>query len=163
MVFSACGKYLIASSVVTEEPLVVFDVASGMVAEGGTVVLSDESINKIIVNPNSESDVDFVTIGQKGSLIFWKYDIENRRILNIIPEMNQDLQNSNFTCATYTPKLAAPHKCELLLIGTSDGAVAAINPNPKDMNNINKLDWLEHGKKEFILGEAISSIIYRHA
>ena len=88
MVFSACGKYLIASSVVTEEPLVVFDVASGMVAEGGTVVLSDESINKIIVNPNSESDVDFVTIGQKGSLIFWKYDIENRRILNIIPEMN---------------------------------------------------------------------------
>lgn len=163
LAFSACSKYLIASSVVTEEPLVVFDVNSGMVCDGGSVVLTDESINKIIVNPNAESDVDFVTVGQKGSLIIWKYDIENKRILNIVPEMNQDLQNSDFTCATYTPKLPAPFKCELLLLGTADGAVAAVNPNPKDMNNINKLDWLEHGKKEFILGEAISSIIYRHS
>ena len=44
-----------------------------------------------------------------------------------------------------------------------DGAVAVVNPTPKDMGNINKLEWLEHGKKEFVLGEAISSIIYRYS
>jgi len=65
LAFSACGKFLIASSVVAEEPLVIFDVNSGMVCEGGTVELTDESINKIIVNPNADTevDLDFVTIG----------------------------------------------------------------------------------------------------
>jgi len=38
-----------------------------------------------------------------------------------------------------------------------------VNPTPQDGNDFNKLDWLEHGKKEYILGEAISSIIYRHS
>ena len=32
-----------------------------------------------------------------------------------------------------------------------------------DASNIDRMKWLEHGKKEFILGEAISSIIYRHS
>ena len=73
------------------------------------------------------------------------------------------MQSTDFTCATFTSKLGAPHKCELVLIGTADGAVVAVNPNPKNMEHIEKLDWLEHGKKEFILGEAIGSIIYRHA
>ena len=95
--------------------------------------------------------------------MLWKYDFEMQRILNISPEMNQDLKNTDFTCATYTPRLPAPYNCELVLLGTADGALAAVNPNPKDMSNINKLDWLEHGKKEFVLGEAISSIIYRHS
>jgi len=77
--------------------------------------------------------------------------------------MNQELQNTDFTCATYTPKLPAPFNCELVILGTGDGAVVAVNPNPKDMQNIRQLQWLEHGKKEFVLGEAISSIIYRHS
>jgi len=76
--------------------------------------------------------------------------------------MNQDLQNTDFTCAAFTHKLS-DQQSEYLLIGTADGAVVAVNPNPTDMHNINKLEWLEHGKKEFILGEAISNIIYRHA
>ena len=33
--------------------------------------------------------------------------------------------------------------------------MAALNPKT--------CEWLEHGKKEFVLGEAISSIIYRHS
>ena len=70
--------------------------------------------------------------------------------------MNQDLQKTNFTCATFTPKLPAPYNCELVMLGTADGAIAAVNPNPKDTSNIRKLDWLEHGKKEFILGEGIA-------
>jgi len=77
--------------------------------------------------------------------------------------MNLDLQNTDFTCATYTSRLPAPHNCELVLIGTADGAVTAVNPTPKDISNIRKLEWLEHGKKEFILGESISSITYRHS
>ena len=106
MAFSTCGNYLIASPVSNEEPLVVFDVNSGM--EAGTVMLNEVSINKIIVNPYPISDVevDFVTVGQKGSLIIWKYDAENRRILNIIPELNQDLQNTDFTCAAYNGRLS---------------------------------------------------------
>ena len=122
-------------------------------------------MNKIVVNPYaySDGDVDFLTVGQKGNFMLWKYDFEMQRILNISPEMNQDLQNTDFTCATYTPKLPAPYNCELVLLGTADGAVAAVNPTPKDMGNINKLEWLEHGKKEFVLGEAISNIIYRYS
>ena len=38
-----------------------------------------------------------------------------------------------------------------------------MNPNPKDMSNFTRLDWIEHGKKEYILGEAISAIVYRNA
>ena len=49
------------------------------------------------------------------------------------------------------------------MLGTADGAVTAVNPNPQDMMKPDKLQWLEHGKKEFVLGEAISSIIYRHS
>ena len=75
MAFSQCGRFLIASSVSNEEALVVFDANSGIVCEGGTVELSDESINKIVVNPYGDTDVDFVTVGQKGSVIIWKYDI----------------------------------------------------------------------------------------
>jgi hypothetical protein len=164
MAFSACGRFLIASSIPEENCLVVLDVNSGLVCEGGTVILRNESVNKIVVNPHAtEGDIDFITVGQKGCFIIWKYDYVNQRILNIQPEMNQDLQNTDFTCATYTPKLPAPHSCELVLIGTADGAVTAVNPTPKDTSNIRKLEWLEHGKKEFILGESISSIIYRHS
>lgn len=93
MAFSNCGRYLIACSVPEENCLVVLDVNSGMVCEGGTSILRDESVNKIIVNPNNsqENDIDFVTVGQKGNFIIWKYDVEFQRILNIKPEMNQDL------------------------------------------------------------------------
>ena len=163
MAFSNCGRFLIAASVPEEGSLVILDVNSGLVCEGGTVILRDESINKIVVNPISEGDVDFVTIGQKGCFLIWKYDYEMQRILNIVPDMNMDLQNTDFTSATYTPKLPAPYNCELVILGSADGAVVAVNPTPRDPNNIRKLDWVEHGKKEFILGEAISSIIYRHS
>ena len=63
MAFSACNRYLIANSISNEEPLVVFDVNTGM--EAGNVVLGEESINKIIVNPYPVSDfeIDFVTVG----------------------------------------------------------------------------------------------------
>lgn len=49
------------------------------------------------------------------------------------------------------------------MLGTADGAIVAVNPNPRDMSNIRQLHWLEHGKKELVLGEAISSIIYKHS
>ena len=163
MAFSSCGRYLIASSVTNEEPLVIFDVNSGGVCEGGTVMFTDECVNKIIPNPNIDTDVDFITVGQKGCFIIWKYDADKQRMLCIKPEMNQDLENTDFTCATYTPKLPAPFRSELVILGTADGAVVAVNPTPKDYENSNKLEWLEHGKKEFILGEAISSIIYRYS
>jgi len=51
----------------------------------------------------------------------------------------------------------------LVILGTADGAICAVNPTPKNIENIEKLEWLEHGKKEFILGEAIGSIVYRYA
>lgn len=91
MTFSNCGRFLIANSVPEENCLVVLDVNSGLVCEGGTVILRDESINKIVVNPYSEGDVDFITIGQKGCFLIWKYDYEMQRILNINPEMSQEL------------------------------------------------------------------------
>lgn len=49
------------------------------------------------------------------------------------------------------------------MMGTSDGGIVAVNPYPKDQSNIRNLDWLEHGKKELIMGESISAIIYRHS
>ena len=132
MAFSNCGRYLIAGSVPSENCLVVLDVNSGLVCEGGTVILRDESVNKIIVNPHSQGDIDFITVGQRGTFLLWRYDTDMQRILNIRPEMSQELQATNFTCASYTPKLSAPFNCEMLMLGTSDGAVVAVNPNPKD-------------------------------
>mmetsp|Transcript_15803 Transcript_15803/g.21390 ORF Transcript_15803/g.21390 Transcript_15803/m.21390 type:complete len:250 (-) Transcript_15803:1274-2023(-) len=163
MAFSNCGRYLVVASVPEEKCLVVFDVNSGLVCEGGTVILREESVNKIIVNPHVDGDVDFCTVGQKGNFLLWKYDVEGQRVLSIVPELNQELQMTDFTCATYTPRLPAPHKSELIMLGTSDGAIAAVNPNPKDLDNIGLLDWLEHGKKELILGEPISAIVYKHS
>ena len=83
MAFSNCGRFLIASSVPKENCLVVLDVNSGLVCEGGTVILRDESINKIYINPFAEGDVDFVTIGQRGNFLLWKYDYDMQRILKI--------------------------------------------------------------------------------
>jgi len=90
MAFSNCGRFLIACSVPEENCLVVLDVNSGLVCEGGTSILREESVNKIVMNPNGsvENDIDFVTIGNKGNFIIWKYDVEFQRILNIKPEMN---------------------------------------------------------------------------
>ena len=75
MAFSACGRFLIANSVHVENCLVVLDVNSGLVCEGGTVILRNESVNKIVVSPQpTEGDIDFITVGQKGCFIIWKYD-----------------------------------------------------------------------------------------
>lgn len=63
MAFSNCGRFLIAGSVPEENCLVVLDVNSGLVCEGGTVILRDESVNKIAINPYSDGDIDFVTVG----------------------------------------------------------------------------------------------------
>ena len=161
MAFSNCGRFLIAASVPDEGILAIIDVNSGMVCEGGTVMLKDQSVNKVVVNPHSDRDVDFITVGQRGNFVIWKYDYEAQQTLNIEPDMNQDLQNTDFTCATFTPKLPAPFNCELIMIGTADGAIAAVNPNPSDGDR--KFEWLEHGKKEFLLSESISSIIHKQS
>lgn len=49
------------------------------------------------------------------------------------------------------------------MLGTADGAIAAMNPNPNYVGNDIKFDWLEHGKKEFLLSEAIASITYKYS
>ena len=80
--------------------------------------------------------------------------------MNVSPEMNQDLQNSDFTCAAFTSTLPK-HPSGLIIVGTADGAVAAVDRTPKDMNNPGKLEWQhKNGKKEYVMPEAISSIIY---
>ena len=80
-----------------EDLLVILDVNSGLVCEQGTVILRQQSVNKIVVNPyaradreayDTEPDVDFLTVGQRGSFKLWKYDCGNHQILNITPEMN---------------------------------------------------------------------------
>lgn len=76
MAFSNCGRFLIAASVPEENCLVIFDVNSGLVCEGGTSMLYETSVNKIVVNPFTEHDVDFCTVGQNGSFLIWNYDPE---------------------------------------------------------------------------------------
>ena len=53
------------------------------------------------------------------------------------------------------------------MLGTADGGVVAVHPAPSSPDNGRPsgwvLDWLEHGKKELILGEPISAIVYRQA
>ena len=64
LAFSNCGRFLIASSVPEEKCLVVLDVNSGLVCEGGTVILREENINKIFVNPTpNETEIHFITVG----------------------------------------------------------------------------------------------------
>jgi len=91
MAFSNCGRFLLAASVPEENCLVVFDVNSGLVCEGGTVILPDTSVNKIVVNPWADGDVDFCTVGQQGNFLLWKYDHEAHQILYMTPDMNHDL------------------------------------------------------------------------
>ena len=79
--------------------------------------------------------------------------------MHIVPDMNNDLRHSDFTCATFTPKLAAPYNSEVVMLGTSDGCVVAMDPNPKE----GRWDWVEHGKKEQIFAAGVSQIVYRHA
>ena len=64
MAFSKDGRYLIAASVPQEGVLAVFDVNAGLVAEGGTVQLSEGMrITSIVMNPFSENAIDFCTVG----------------------------------------------------------------------------------------------------
>ena len=134
MAFSNCGRFLLAASIKEEGCFGIFDVHSGLVVENGTVSLpAGTGLNKIVVNPSSDpSEVDFCTVGQNGHFQIWKYDPEQQDLLTIRPEMNHELQSTNFTCATFTPRLPAPYNGEIIMLGTSDGAVVAVNPNPRD-------------------------------
>ena len=130
MAFSNCGKFLVAASVAEEGSMVILDVQQGTIVENGTVMLRELGVNKIVVNPSSDCqvDIDFLTVGNRGSFAIWQYDHKTQRILHIIPDMNNDLQHTDFTCATFTPKLAAPYNGEVVILGTADGCVVAMNP-----------------------------------
>ncbi len=75
MAFSNCGRFLIAASVPSEDILAVIDVNSGQVCGEG-FPLRGSSVNKVVVNPHSEKDVIFTTVGQRGSFSIWTYDQE---------------------------------------------------------------------------------------
>ena len=118
--------------------MVVIDINSGMICDGGTIMLREKSVNKIVINPHTDDgDVDFCTVGQQGCLVIWKFDPSQNLVFEIEPEMNQDLKNTDFTCATYTPKLPAPHNSDLILLGTADGAMCAVNPEASPQNRAN--------------------------
>ena len=161
MAFSNCSRFLIAASVAEEGSLAIIDVQQGIIVENGTAILRELSVNKIVVNPSNDSvvDIDFVTVGQRGSFAVWQYDHKTQRIMQIIPDMNSDLQHTDFTSATFTPKLSAPYNSEIVMLGTADGCVVAMNPNPKE----GRWEWVEHGKKEQIFAAGVSQIVYRHA
>ena len=77
MAFSKDGRYLIAASVPQEGVMAVFDVNAGLVAEGGTVQLSEGMrITSIVMNPFSENAIDFCTVGQSGNFHLWMYFTE---------------------------------------------------------------------------------------
>ena len=79
----------------------------------------------------------------------------------LVPEISQELQESDFTCAAFVPAIDQTHPSGLIMVGTADGAVAAMFLDQRDRSNIRNLEWLDRAKKMFVLSEAISSIIYR--
>lgn len=75
MAFSNCNRFLIAAAVSDESILAVFDVNTGNIHKDNSQrILVDESVNKIIVNPHSEKDIIFATVGQRGSFSLWTFD-----------------------------------------------------------------------------------------
>ena len=79
----------------------------------------------------------------------------------LVPEISQELQESDFTCAAFVPAIDQTHPSGLIMVGTADGAVAAMFLDQRDRSNIRNLEWLDRAKKMFVLSEAVSSIIYR--
>lgn len=89
MAFSKDGRFLVVASVPEEGSITVVDVNAGQVAEGGTAILpAGQSVNSIVMNPHSEGDIDFCTIGQRGNFHMWMYDPAGGTILQNTPELN---------------------------------------------------------------------------
>ena len=73
MDFSTDSKYLITVGVQGENSLAVWDINSGLVIQ--KAVLGNYSTNKVKVDRHVEgSHIQFVTVGNNGSLTIWRLD-----------------------------------------------------------------------------------------
>lgn len=69
MLFTDDEKFLIAISVHEESTLAVFDLKTKLAVKNS--IIRTPATNKIVLNPNITTRLEFMTIGAKGSLTIW--------------------------------------------------------------------------------------------
>ena len=74
MAFAQGGKCLIAVGVAQEGSLALFDVTEGIIVK--STLIREHAVNKIIVDPNLDEGLEFITVGSKGCFIWWKAEVE---------------------------------------------------------------------------------------
>ena len=55
--------------------MALFNVDAGTVVK--STLIKGHATNKIIVDPNRDEGLEFITIGSKGSFIWWKVDFDD--------------------------------------------------------------------------------------
>jgi len=109
-----------------------------------------------VVNPHVgiDDDIEFVTIGAKGYLQFWRIDIETGDLSHHLIQVPEHLAETDFVSACYTSVIGEPYNQALLLLGTHDGAILAFKPAQVAGGQA----WVEQGQKRYVINEQIGQI-----
>lgn len=75
MAFAQGGKCLITLGISDESILALFDVNEGIVVKN--TYIKHHATNKIIVDPNRDEGLEFITIGSKGNFVWWKVEADD--------------------------------------------------------------------------------------
>ena len=104
MAFAQGGKCLITLGISDENSLALFDVNEGMVVK--STLIRSHATNKIIVDPNRDEGLEFITIGAKGCFWWWKVDSDEDGDGDLHyqqVEMKDELKEADFVTAAFTP------------------------------------------------------------
>lgn len=138
MAYAQNGKVLIAVGICQEGSLALFNVEEGIVFK--STLIRSHAINQVIVDPNQDDGIEFITIGSKGSFRWWKCDVDEvAGQLDLTfqdVKMKEELKESDFVTAAFTDIMAL-QQTSYVLLGTARGELAAFNP--KDDT------WVENG------------------
>ena len=108
MAYAQNGKVLIAVGICQEGSLALFNVEEGIVFK--STLIRSHAINQVIVDPNQDDGIEFITIGSKGSFRWWKCDVDEvAGQLDLTfqdVKMKEELKESDFVTAAFTDIMA---------------------------------------------------------
>ena len=142
MAFAPNSNYLISIGCDEENAIALWNVKEERVMASARND-NNPCVNKLVVNHQLSEQapaIEFLTVGNQGSLTFWKADLEDENLMRCDAEVpSQEVGETNFVTACYTQSLNAPYQTCLVMIGTNDGSLLAYNPKEKS--------YVDGGKK----------------
>ena len=157
MVFAQGGRCLIALGISDESSLAVFDVNEGSLLLPPTLI-RNQIASKIVVEPNKEEGLEFITVGPQGCFIWWKVEGdeegENLTLMCQNVEMKEELKEADFVTAAFTPIILQPYGSSIVLLGTANGEIVAYNPKEGK--------WLDGGTPRQMMSGEVGQIIVRN-